>query len=538
MLQQPDKAKFVQAMHDEVESMFKQDIWEVVDKQRMLDHYSNKRKAGFDVKRHKIMMIWSFKRKRRPDGTLVKHKARLCCHGGQQQWGINYWDTYAPVVSWSSIRILLTMAILHNLHTKSIDFVQAYPQAEVRTNIFLHPPPGVELTNCKDGTVLRLKRNLYGLKDAGRTWHEHLTDGLTSMGFNATASDPCIFVRGSNILILYVDDCIIMSKTEQEANDIYKEMLNRGYKLTDEGSLEEYLGMSIKRESGTFTISQPHLIDRIIAAVPGMSNSRSAKTPAATGTILTKDNDGEERQETWNYRSVVGMLNYLVSCTQPDLAYSVHQCARFCGQPKRSHEQAVKRVLRYLQFLKRNNSQGIVFRPDKSKSIDTFVDASFAGEWNTEWSDEPSSVMSRTGYVICYANCPVIWSSKLQTEIALSTTESEYIALSQSLRDVLPLIGLLRELQQSIPFEPTTPKIHCTIHEDNQGCIDLVETPKMRPRTKHIALKYHHFRKHVTDGTISITYLESTKQIADIFTKPLGDAQFTTLRGLLTGWSK
>ena len=166
------------------------------------------------------------------------------------------------------------------------------------------------------------------------------------------------------------------------------------------------------------------------------------------------------------------------------------------------------------------------------------MDASFAGEWDAEWSDEPSCVMSRTGYVVCYDNYPVIWSSKLQTEIALSMTESEYIALSQSLRDVLPLIGLLRELQRAISFEPTTPKIHCMIHEDNKGCIDLVWTPKMRPRTKHIALKYHHFRKHVKDGTISVTYLETSRQVADIFTKPLADSQFATLQSLLMGWSK
>ena len=146
--------------------------------------------------------------------------------------------------------------------------------------------------------------------------------------------------------------------------------------------------------------------------------------------------------------------------------------------------------------------------------------------------------MSRTGYIINYANCPVIWSSKLQSEIALSTTEAEYIALSQSLRDVLPLVGLLRELQRSIPFDPATPVVHCKIHEDNQGCIDLVKAPRMRPRTKHIALKYHHFRKHVKDGTISITYLETARQVADIFTKPLGDSQFAVLRQLLMGWPK
>ena len=144
--------------------------------------------------------------------------------------------------------------------------------------------------------------------------------------------------------------------------------------------------------------------------------------------------------------------------------------------------------------------------------------------------------MSRTGYVIFYANCPIIWCSKLQTEIALSTTESEYIALSQSLRDVIPLINLLREMQSVLSFTTDTPTVHCTIFEDNKGCIDLVNSPKMRPRTKHIGLKYHHFRSFVRDKTITIRYVETSLQIADIFTKALNDPQFVRLRIMLMGW--
>ena len=117
--------------------------------------------------------------------------------------------------------------------------------------------------------------------------------------------------------------------------------------------------------------------------------------------------------------------------------------------------------------------------------------------------------MSRTGYVIQYANCPIIWSSKLQSEIALSTTEAEYIAFSQCLRDVIPLIDFLKELGKTIPFLDEAPVLHCTVHEDNRGCIDLVETPKMRPRTKHIALKYHHFRNHVRNKVVSVEYVET-----------------------------
>ena len=246
MTKQPDKDKFVEAMEVEVASMFREEIWKAVPKRVMREHYQAQRDSGLDVKRHQIMMIWSFKRKRHPDGSLNKYKARLCCHGGQQQWGVNYWDTYAPVVSWSSIRILMTIAKLHNFHTKSVDFLQAYPQAELKSTIFLRSPPGVELATNNEEMVLQLIRNLYGLKDAGRTWYEHLTDGLDAMGFIPTESDPCILINGTDIIVLYVDDCIIISRTKAEADKIYQELERRKYKLTDEGTLEEYLGLQIK----------------------------------------------------------------------------------------------------------------------------------------------------------------------------------------------------------------------------------------------------------------------------------------------------
>ena len=299
MLLQPDKAQFIEAMRVEVASMFAEKIWRRVPEKEMLDHFHQLKREGQDARRPQIMMIWSFKRKRSPDGTITKHKARLCCHGGQQQWGVNYWDTYAPVVTWSSIRILMTLACLHQLHTKSVDFVQAYPQAKVKSTIYLRTPQGVELTqnNNQEQTTLKLEKNLYGLKDAGRTWYEHLTDGLHAMGFRSTESDPCILTQGTNIIILYVDDCIIMSRTKSEADRIYHELEQRGYKMTDEGSMEQYLGIQITKDSNnTFRLNQPYLIERILKSVPSMENAKPAKTPSTAGTILTKDEQGKETE--------------------------------------------------------------------------------------------------------------------------------------------------------------------------------------------------------------------------------------------------
>ena len=214
----------------------------------MKDHYVTQGKLRHNIKREQLMMIWSFKRKRHLDGTLDKHKARLCCHGGQKKFGVNYWNAYAPVVSWPSIRILMILSKLHNLHTKSVDFVQVYPQAKIKSVIYLQNSAGVVLTQDKGDMVFKLLNHVYGVKDAGMTWFEHLSEVSENIGFTPIASDPYIFVKGTNIIILYVDHCIIISRTKEETDKIFAELNKRGYKMIDEGDMEEYLGILITHD--------------------------------------------------------------------------------------------------------------------------------------------------------------------------------------------------------------------------------------------------------------------------------------------------
>jgi len=180
------------------------------------------------------------------------------------------------------------------------------------------------------------------------------------------------------------------------------------------------------------------LIEWIVASIPEIQDARSAKSPAISGVVLIKDEGGEVRKESWNYRLVIGMLNYLVNCSHPELAFSVRQCACFLNNPKFWHGQAVKRILRYLIHTHQIGKQGIIFHPGKTKSFDLLMDASFSGERNIAWSDKLSSVMLRTGYVNQYASCPIIWGPRLQMEITFSTIKSEHIMLSQSLRSTNP----------------------------------------------------------------------------------------------------
>ncbi len=205
---------------------------------------------------------------------------------------------------------------------------------------------------------------------------------------------------------------------------------------------------------------------------------------------------------------------------------AVHQTARFFNQPMLSHEKAIICIGGYLLD---TCSHGIVYKPDTTKGLECYVDADFSGGWSQADLDNAKNVLSHTGYIITYAGCPIHWVSYLQTEIALSTAEAEYITLSQSLRDVLLLISLLEELHKNFLLKVNPPNFVCKVHEDNQSCISMASSHKFSPQTKHIALKYHHFHQHVKSGHITISYCRTTEQKADMLTKPLSDNLFFKL---------
>ena len=282
-------------------------------------------------------------------------------------------------------------------------------------------------------------------------------------------------------------------------------------------------------------MSQPFLIDRIIKAVGfDMATTKGVRDNVpASYPLLNKDEQGPPKKDKWKYRGLVGMLGYLQGTSSPDISMSTHQFARFNNDPKLSHERALKKIVRYLLDTK---NEGIVFRSDLSKGLECYIDADFAGGWKDGDHDSPESVLSRTGFVIMYAGCPITWGSRMQTEIALSTTESEYIALSTAMREVIPFMGLMKEIAELFGLLTSKPVFKCTVWEDNNSCITVATAPKFTPRTKHIAIKYHHFRSFVSNGSIVINPIDTSEQLADILTKPLQAKSFCYLRGKLQGW--
>jgi len=538
---------YMAAMVKEIKQLEKQKTWIRVDRDSIpVDPSTGK-------PRRVLRGTWAFKLKRLPDGSPLKYKARYCVRGDLQTEGVDFFETYAPVVQWSSVRLALTMILSHGWHTRQVDYTNAFAQATLKEEVYIEPPRGF---GCKDGLkkALRLIKSLYGLRQAPKTFFDKLQAGLLERGFIQSQLDPCLFMKHNMICLVYVDDTILAGP---DKNAIDREIKSLGdfesagndydhsFYLRDEGAVGDFLGIRIKKTSSrSFQLTQLGLINKVLKAAD-MEDCNTVSTPAST-TPLSKDADGDPFTASWDYATIMGMLMYLAGNTRPDIAFAVHQCARFTHCPKASHGVAVKRILRYLKGTK---EQGIIFEPSQELQLDCYVDADFGGLWGVEDAQEPISVKSRTGYLIMFMNCPLLWVSKLQTQIALSTMEAEYIALSHSMREVIALREILKELQATVfnksiktpkfrthakTFEASIPT--SKVHEDNQACLKFATMPKLSPRTKHIALPYHFFRSKVKELEIDIVPIGTNNQLADQFTKGLVPAKFVTARKALMKW--
>ena len=406
-------------------------------------------------------------------------------------------------------------------------------QSVLKENVYLHMPPGFEDSRGTRNTVLKLKKSLYGLVQAPKCWNEHMDQVIQKLGYKPSVFDPCMYFGENIILLVYVDDILMFGKDDvvlQRALDGFK---GASLDFTEEKDVFAFLGVEVDREEDQITLLQKGLIEKVLRTV-GLEDANVKHTPAETSPLGTPTNF-KEAKETWNYPSVVGMLLYLCSNSRPDIQFAVHQCARFSHSPSQSHFEAVNRIARYLLGTK---DKSLIMSPSEEMRLDCFVDADYAGLWRHESDQDPVCVKSRSGYVITFGNTPVTWSSKLQTEIALSTLEAEYIALSSSLRELVPLRRLLEEIGKSLNLEFCNPAmIHSQVFEDNNGALILAESPKMTPRTKHIAVKYHWFRDNIGEKCgIVLKKIESENQKADILTKGLTLDLFRRIRKLLLGW--
>jgi hypothetical protein len=308
-------------------------------------------------------------------------------------YGMNYFKTYAPVVTWFAIRLMIVFGIIFCWSLCQVDFVMAYPQAPIMTDIYMELPQGVQVTtgNSKDH-VLKLLKNIYGQKQAGRVWNSFLVDKLPSIGFQPSTIDDCVFFRGNIIFMVYVDDGIFIRDNDSQLTTAINEIQALGLNIEDQGHPADYVGVSIKHlKNGSYEFTQPALIDSIIDDV-GLTDSKTKPVPAKGSLQLHAFKDEPPFNLDFNYRSAVGKLNYLAQTTHPDIMYVTHQITKYASDPRKTHGEAILYLVRYLM---KSRDLSIHFKPDSSKGFECYCNADFLGLWNKMLApDDPSTAKS------------------------------------------------------------------------------------------------------------------------------------------------
>lgn len=457
-----------------------------------------------------------FKIKRTADGSIEKFKARLVAKGFTQTPN-DYGETFAPVVKFTTIRVLLALAAKYNLDIHQLDYETAYLNAPVKEELYIRLP------GSTSGKVRQLLRAIYGLKQAGREWNDLLNDELVSLGWERCQSDTCLYVyRVGKVLMflaVYVDDLVLLGNNPKGIRRM-KKLLGRRFKIKDLGEVSYLLGVKISRNRSkqTIELSQKKYI-RELGERFGQLNAKPANTPFSSGFVVTKEDSPKTPEETADmaavpYQGLIGGLMYAALCTRPDISFAVGALSKVSSNPGRAHFREAIRVLRYL--LTTQDHKLTYNGKHSDPHITPGVNQLVHGFTDSDWAGNVDNRKSTGGYVFLMAGAAVSWSSKLQPTVALSSTEAEYVGIARAGQEVLWMRKLLLEIGELANGAPILTLA------DNQGSMALARNPGDHPRTKHIAIKYHFCRELVASKVMDLRYVPTESMTADILTKGLG----------------
>ncbi|XRB13462.1 retrovirus-related Pol polyprotein [Pseudoscourfieldia marina] len=439
------------------------------------------------------------------DGSIARYKARLVAQGFSQIHGVDYSETYAPVVQYQTLRTLLAIYSARGFYFGQIDVETAYLYALVQELIYMRPPKG---TNYGPNKICRLLKSLYGLKQAGRNWYLDLKDYLVELGFKPGEVDigmysAAVGTENEIWILVYVDDIIFASKNEQ-TKDIFAGHLRKKYRITEPAQLTWALGMKVSFAADGIILTQDLYVSKILERFGFTSAAKSATTPLAHGTTLTRA-DEEDAEARHLAQQFVGAILYAAVISRPDLSSTVRAMSHVMSKPPSNFEACKKHVLRYLSG---TINRGIKYNTNSN------IPLKLIGYCDASWGDNHENRRSTSGYIFFLNGGPISWASYLQTTVALSTVESEVMALTEAIKEAI----YIRRLLESLGAAQEGPTI---IYTDSTGAEALVDHPTSHRRTKHIEIRREFIKYHIEHETVKIERVSTKDQLADILTKPL-----------------
>jgi hypothetical protein len=485
-----DADQWSEACQYEIDALAKNGTWELVD---------------LPPGRKAVKSKWVFKLK--ADG---RYRARLVAKGFTQIPGVDFDETFSPVARFESLRMLLVLAALEDWHIHQMDVKSAFLNGVLDEEIFMEQPQGF-ITTGSETQVCRLRKAIYGLKQASRQWNLQFHGVLTGLGFKRTYADAGIYVchqqegDGPLFVILYVDDITILGRSLQAVQRLKSDLSTR-YEMSDLGEIESYLGIQIthNRSHKRLEIDQSGYLSNVLERF-GMADASPHNTPLPTGADehLKKFHGQATASDIKHYQPLIGSLLYLQIGMRPDISFAVSRLAQYAANPSPQHLRLAQYVLSYLVG---TVDTRLVYDGTSGDGLHGYSDSSLG--------DQADDRHSTSSYVFLLANGAISWSSCKQKTVAQNTTEAEYMAMTDVANQAAWYESFLTELR----YEVDNP---IPLHGDNKGAIDLALNPVTGRPSKHIAIRHHVIREYIEKGTISLICTPTAEMVADGFTKSL-----------------